>query len=198
MNPNIVVMGVSHSGTSPLTEMLYRLGWRTQETNPHFRKRAETQWVKDYNGAIIKWQRGAPQNTFNDMQVLFEETVERVKNESQPWAIKDPRFVLTLHEWVRVFREAQVEPMLIALCRPKERLRSSFKRRSEQYTIDGVKQPGAYGKTIAQLVELMNNQFQIWPWVKLSVKYTAIRDAVQVFDTKREDIKNKNFGKAGF
>lgn len=198
MNPNMVVMGVSHSGTSPLTEMLYRLGWKTQEPNPHFRRRAETAWVKAYNTPLIKWQRGEAEANEEDKKRLFDQTVERVCKEPQPWAIKDPRFVMTLHEWVKVFEAANVQPVLLALCRPKERLRASFRRRSEKVTRSGSRVPGAYGYTVEQLVHLFNTQFDIYPWMKLSISYNRLIKAVGVINPSRDKVGNKQFGKAGW
>ena len=97
--PCIIVLGVGHSGTTVLTKMLQGLGWNSADADIQF---GESRTVRRLN----RWVEKTGQLPVKYAQKVIEKL-------PQPWVIKDPRFVKTLHEWTPLFQTMDQKPVLL-------------------------------------------------------------------------------------
>lgn len=88
--PNIVILGVGHSGTTVLARMLGALGWSLAETDEDY---AEPPKVRELN---TEAKRSGQLDT----------SAYRALPRATPWVVKDPRFVWTLDLWRPHFTRA--------------------------------------------------------------------------------------------
>lgn len=159
--PNIVVLGVGHSGTSILTRMLKAAGWDTPGADQQF---AECVWMRDVNVELI--QTGL----FN-----AEGTLQRLLSMPQPWAVKDPRFVFTLNYWTPLFAELENPPALVRIVRDTSEVKRSYLRRGFR---------GNVHEMIDQRLRLCERQYESWPFARLTVQYEQLATAASLFSQK--------------
>ena len=101
--PNVVVLGVGHSGTSILTRMMAAAGWDAADADEDF---AECVWIRDANMRLIRTGEFDAAANYQRLQKM-----------PQPWVFKDPRFVHTLHYWLPLFAELEQPPVLVRIQR---------------------------------------------------------------------------------
>jgi hypothetical protein len=165
--PNIIVFGVGHSGTTILTRMLFRLGWSSGESlDAADAEFAEHIAIRDHNRHILQG---------NAMPAEAGDTLRALK---APWAIKDPRFVITLGDWLPLFvAEFQRLPALLWVVKEESRLRRSYETRGE--FVRGM--AGSHGHTVEELVQLATTHYDAWPGPKLRISYDDLADALALF-----------------
>lgn len=156
--PNVVVLGVGHSGTTILTRMLKAAGWNTPDADEEFE---ECVWMRDMNLELIHLGR------FNASRAM-----RRVNALPQPWAVKDPRFVSTLNIWTPLFAELENPPALVRVVRNTEDVKRSYLRRG-------------FRGNIHDIIELRNRQceeqYEKWPWARLTIQYEQLGMAAALF-----------------
>ena len=159
--PNIVVLGVGHSGTSVLTRMLQAAGWNAPGSDREF---SECVWMRDLNVKLI--QTG-----------LFdaERAMQRLSRMPQPWAVKDPRFVFTLNYWTSLFAELENPPTLVRIVRNPDEVKRSYLRRGFR---------GNVHELIDQRIRLCERQYEKWPFARLIVQYEQLATAASLFSQK--------------
>ncbi len=154
--PNIVVLAIGHSGTSPFTAMLGRLGWYLGPVDEY----AELPFVRAINDRLGTYLRPG------ESRDSFRRHTERFLRElRQPWAIKDPRFVHTLGQWIKLLEP--YKPTLVWLQRPLDQVERSFLIRREGTVRDG--EIVSRGKTLRELWLICQEHYDRWPWDKLTV-----------------------------
>lgn len=173
--PNIVVFGVGHSGTSVVTKMIRSLGWNTalheQDLDVEFFEHIS---VRQLNEATIRGGR-------LDLDAAREE-LEKLPT---PWVLKDPRFVVTMHQWLEAFSDHQ--PLLLWLVREPESVKASYRRR--QVAPQG--EPITRGRTIDEALQDTADIYYAWPWQKLRLKFEDIATAAASFDLARSGIRRR-------
>ena len=160
MKPNVIVMGVGHSGTTILTRMLIALGWQANDADEEF---AESVSVRKLNE--FAWRHGS----------LPGPAGEQISTMRTPWVLKDPRFCETLSLWTPLLFEKK--PTLIWITRDPNELEMSYKRRGESSIIRG--------KTREQNLRNAAKQYSEWPFAKIHVSLEKIKRAVSLFDLER-------------
>ncbi|MBN8625474.1 MAG: glycosyltransferase [Planctomycetes bacterium] len=161
--PNIVVLGVGHSGTSILSKMLFAAGWEAGDADDEF---GESVGIRSINQEFLKvGQFPAGQATV----AMFRK---------EPWVVKDPRFVLTLERWRHVFAQLPQPPLLIWLRRDSKAVAASYVRRGR---LTQERAEELVGRRYIRAEE----QYAAWPWRKVALDYEKIRAAVGLFDTRR-------------
>jgi hypothetical protein len=161
--PNIVVLGVGHSGTSVLAKMLFVSGWDRKDADEEF---GESIAIRDLN---VK---------FLDTGVFDAQAAAKSLEGSQPWAIKDPRFVMTLSNWIAVFAGLTEPPLLLWLRREIGEIAKSYVRRNETLG-------GDIDRIVRKRLSMASALFDVWPWKKVVIDYEQIRAAVALFDVGR-------------
>tara|TARA_R110002049_G_scaffold285698_1_gene466748 strand:+ start:156320 stop:157981 length:1662 start_codon:yes stop_codon:yes gene_type:complete len=161
VNPNVVILGVGHSGTSVLAKMLHRCGWESGEADETF---GETISIRRLNQQAMRSGR-LPDAATTALQSLPE-----------PWAIKDPRFVYTLRYWLPLLARMKRPPALIMIQRNPQDVIKSYQRRGA---------PGDIESMVSQRIHLAQGEFRRWPWTKLTVDYEKLSRAVELFDPLR-------------
>ena len=173
-NNNLIVFGVGHSGTSIVTRMLLTLGWhgegRPGDLDDEYSEHIP---IRKINSRLIRTRRWLQHAACNELLNLTE-----------PWVIKDPRFVHTLDRWESVF--AAWEPCLIWLVRDLESVKDSYRRRQR----DPTKEPTSRGSSIEGLFQQADLLYQNWPWAKCRIEYESIREAVELYDPQRSPPTN--------
>lgn len=154
---NIVVMGVGHSGTSILSKMLMQCGYNKNDSDEEY---GESVSVREVNDRMF-----TNSHTLHHMQTAMDNMLE-------PWVIKDPRFVYHLDKWATLF--AKDPPLLVWIKRDTEAVRESYLRR--------------YGKDnlVVKRLALAQDQYNRWPWHKITINYEDIAQAVQMFQFVRK------------
>ncbi len=165
--PNIVVLGIGHSGTSVLAAMLGRLGWDLGPAD-HY---AELPAIRQVNDRLIH----APRDPFPEAEVL-----ELLSHLKAPWAIKDPRFVHTIDRWIPVLKPYQ--PCLLWITRDLAEVEKSYRRRGEG---GPGPQVVSRGKTLQELWDLCVSAWHAWPWGRLRISYEQLSAAVALFRSDR-------------
>ena len=134
--PNIVVLGVGHSGTRFVVETFSVLGWNTGKVDLHYELPAIIR-LNDSNPFDCKAAR------------------ELITGLPEPWIIKDPRFVASAHgprlyHWLGVMDEL---PLLVHLSREAKPILESHIRRKEKVSKSRVRelQPDLFVSAYGQL-----------------------------------------------
>lgn len=161
--PNIVVLGVGHSGTTILVRMLCALGWSAEGLDEEF---AEPPRIRELNATARRTG-------------CLPSTARAALPRSMPWIVKDPRFVWTLHLWEPHLR-SQRPPLLVWITRNIERTVASYLRRGR---FDGDAQRATTEITGRQAAAA--EQFARWPWAKIHVDYDQVQAAAALFDVAR-------------
>lgn len=158
--PNIVVMGVGHSGTTILTKMIIALGWSNKGLDEEY---AEHVAIREVNDAAYSSKLDL--NKANKLLNTLE----------SPWVLKDPRFCETLPLWIEPMLKAQ--PLLVWIVREPNAVEASYAKRGEPALIRGFTRP----QNLAHAAE----SFAAWPYPKIKVEYENIKAAVQLFELQR-------------
>jgi len=160
--PPVLILGVGHSGTTILSKMLMQLGWSGGDADEEF---GESVSIRKLN-QVIEATGKLPK----------AKALELIHSMPKPWVLKDPRFVQTLHHWLPLFQTLETKPLLLRIRRNRADMLNSYSRRRSpgdfQYRID------------RQLVECQE-QYDRWPWIRLSIDYELIANAVAQFDLNR-------------
>lgn len=169
--PNIIVFGVGHSGTTLLAKMLFSLGWSQGESSDAADEEyGEHRAIRQCNRCVLEHQ-AIPPEAGSVLQAL-----------KSPWAIKDPRFVLTLPSWQPVFASVLGQlPMLLWIIKDLEEVKQSHAIRGEMLG----DQPGSHQHTVDDLWQLAVTHYENWPGPKLRVCYRQIVAAATLWLPER-------------
>ena len=160
---NIIILGVGHSGTTILTQMLNSLGWDIGDADERY---WESVKVREINRAVYSGEAGVHIN-----ENFFAEFKE-------PWVIKDPRFVWTLSYWAKVFQSQLGElPLVLFLQREKADVLNSYKKRGEKEPYYQLKLDSAKAK------------YEAWPGPKCTIDYEDIATSCELFKKPLKPIK---------
>ncbi|QDT05461.1 Glycosyl transferase family 2 [Rubripirellula lacrimiformis] len=160
--PSLIVLAVGHSGTTIVTRMLQQMGWNLGPADQEF---AEHATIRDLNERYIQTGRWDGRAALAALQEL-----------PQPWVIKDPRFVSTLHRWLPVIAKLASKPTLLQLRRDRDALRASYRRRGA---------PGDLDFRLDQMIRDRDRQYDRWPYARLTLEYESVAAAVMTFDLNR-------------
>jgi hypothetical protein len=192
--PNIVVLAAGYQGTRLLMAILQQLGWNLGEVKSDVMEHLGVQRI---NKQLLRRQDicecggcGTP-GVNGELKCavcnqLFHRNsegeprwtpMEVLRSLEPPWAIKDPRLVLTIEqpEW----REALTphEPVLLLFERSFERTRRSWQQRK----VAG----GMYGCSLTELLVRARLIYEQWPWRKVAVQYEQLIEAGRAIDFER-------------
>jgi hypothetical protein len=160
--PCVIVMGVGHSGTTVLARSLHAMGWNAADADKQF---AESVAFRRQNMSI--------ESTGFLQPVPAARTLAQLP---RPWAVKEPRFVTTLHHWLPHFAEMDRKPVLLRIRRDRQSTLASYQRRGA---------PGDIQQRVDQLLGLCEQQFERWPWGRFSIVYERLAEAVPLFSMQR-------------
>jgi hypothetical protein len=163
--PNVIVLGVDHSGTSIVTRMLHTMGWEKGDADERF---SESVSVRDVN------KKTRHRGLFSRGRFDSEKAATVLAAIPQSWAIKDPRFVHTLDNWLPLLND--YKPTLIWLVRNPEAVTESHRKRGQKVRCK---------LTAEQANAVAGEKFASWPWGKVRVEYEALQAAVALFDINR-------------
>ncbi len=116
--PNIVVLGVDHSGTTLVTRILEALGWQNPDADSYH----ENTEFRKINEAILSgcYHPARRQSWFRHYRLVTT---------SGPWVLKDPRLYATWDYWSDMFLAANV--FLVALRRSIGDMETSYRTRHQ-------------------------------------------------------------------
>ena len=160
--PNVVVMGVGHSGTSVLAKMLQSAGWQGGDADLPY---GESLRIRELNQTVLRHGR-----------LPLGKARSALRSLPQPWAIKDPRFVSTLQHWLPMFDELDKPPVLVRIVRNPEQVVASYARRNAR---------GDLRQLVDQRMSMCQHQYDAWPWPKMTIEYERLAEAVALFDPTR-------------
>lgn len=122
--PNVIILGVGHSGTRVLVDIMRELGWNTGPTDEH----SENLEVVSINTKNI-YTHG---NYFDVDRVKYF-----IKDLKEPWVLKDPRFVRfnILEKWTSIL---DPKPFVLHLERDAKDILISHQRRNEEISISEI------------------------------------------------------------
>lgn len=169
--PDIVVFGVGHSGTTLVASMLFALGWNRGATaHAADEEYCEHIEIRECNRHALA--HGAlPANAASVLAGL-----------KTPWAIKDPRFVITLPLWQPLLgSRADRSIVLLWITKDLEQVKRSHELRGELH--NGV--AGSHGHTVDDLWQCAKTYYEQWPGPKVSLSYESLADAAQRFLPQR-------------
>lgn len=156
--PCVVLLGVGHSGTSVAAKMFHAAGWEPGDADDAF---GESVSVRELNQHVE--QRG---------QLPSTPAMAALEALPRPWAIKDPRFVTTLHHWLPHFARLERPPLLVRIVRDLDRVIASHHRRNA---------PGDVPHTLEQRMRSCVRQYQLWPWSRMTIQYERLGLATGLF-----------------
>lgn len=159
--PDLVILGVGHSGTSVTARMLHALGWRAGDADAEYAESVAVRRLNDQAAAA------------GHLDALA--AVKALESMPRPWCIKDPRFVETLPQWLCVL--APYEPMLVLLEREADAVRASHERRGELSPEGTVRA----GRTVEEAQARAREMYDAWPWAKKAVRYEDVAAAAGMF-----------------
>lgn len=124
--PNIIVLGLGHSGTTIVTKMLHTMGWHKCDADEVF---SESVSIRAVN-----------------IEFHEDKAKEALSFLPQPWAIKDPRFVYTLNLWAPLVLE--YDPVLFWIQRDIDKVLDSHLKRGTDMTIEKLQKSWAQAETV--------------------------------------------------
>jgi hypothetical protein len=169
--PNIIVIGVGHSGTTIISKVLEALGWNLPGADARY---AEHTRIRDANTVALR--QGGLQKHAKD--------IVRQLAQVQPWVVKDPRFTVTLALWEEVFaRDAQPMPTLLWIKKDLAKVKKSYNRRGERVgKVAGNRWRGAKrGYTVDEQFKMVGDQFCNWSGPTISLEYDQLAAAAAMF-----------------
>lgn len=155
---NIVVLTPGHTGSRLIVALLAAMGWHVPDDDGHYR---EPRCVVAENERHLRKRMPTDQAGLKDM----------VKTWPQPWVIKDPRFCLTLWQWLPAL--APCRPLLLVSQRDQQAVERSWLRRGEPLSVLRKRQ------------EAMQRLIRYWPWRVATVRLEKILEAIA--ETRRAD-----------
>jgi hypothetical protein len=172
-HPDLVVVGVGHSGTTILTQLLGKFGWNLPHADHRY---AEHIKIRSHNRYYLRNHK---------LKSAAADVLTELKGD-QPWAIKDPRFTVTLHSWIPVFIQLDIEPVLVWVKRDLDAVKQSYLRRREIVRGGpGNRWNGASrGYTVDEQWHLIQEQVQNWPWHTFEVEYEQLAVAAEMFKNR--------------
>lgn len=162
--PNVILLGVGHSGTSIVTKIMHKLGWERGDADKFY---AESVSVRKLNAQAIKEGK------------LDQEKAMQALAHPGPWIFKDPRTVLTLQHWLPLIEKMHVKPTLLWLSRDIEYVRRSYIDRGY---VNRKGEPALYSKTLDALYSLAENGYNTWPWAKVRLTFEDVMEAAKLFN----------------
>ena len=166
--PNLIVVGVGHSGTTILVRLLTALGWKAPQADKQY---AEHQRVRQLNRWALR---------HDSLQEKRAQLIVAELEKHTPWVIKDPRFTVTLHLWKEVFEQP---PTVLRITKDVSQVKASYRRRGEM--VRG--RPGnrwasaPRGLTVDEQLTLLEQQLQDWPGPIITVDYEQIAQVTKIF-----------------
>ena len=193
--PNIILLGVGHSGTTVVAEMMKRLGWNIPDiSDPTYGVRNEPKFVVVLNRLLVDDYRGIRKLNEKEKSGVHVAISDHIKNcfgdKDNSMVLKDPRFVITLDKWIPCIKIST----LVYLKRDRDRLYHSFKKRGK------CKEPNkiaSNGMTVDELIGMADRQYEKWSGKKIVLNYEDVMSAISVFDISRNSKDNKDVGKIG-
>jgi hypothetical protein len=158
--PNLLILGVGHSGTSIVAKMLFAAGWHAGDADAEF---GESVSVRALNESLA-----------GDGQLNAKRAAAALAALAEPWALKDPRFVYTLPAWLRHFAALERPPLLVWLRREARQVAASYVRRGE---LTADRSLAVVSERLARCEKL----FELWPWARLAIDYERLADAAKLF-----------------
>jgi len=187
---NIVVLGVGHSGTSPIVRILEALGWNLGEVKKGVAENLAVQELNkqlllrqgicpcggELSEAMICGRCGKPTSFAPDPQPY--EFANVLSALPQPWCIKDPRLVVTWKRWQWILKS--YNPLVLLVERDYERMKRTYRR----YKFNDLR---IYGHDVAELIEMARYHFAAWDGPKLKVWFEDVIEAAKSFDMGRAE-----------
>ena len=131
--------------------MLRGLGWNAADADAEF---SESRIIRRLNRYVEQTGR-----------LPLEYAQKVLEKLPQPWVVKDPRFVTTLHEWAPLFQLMDRKPVLVRVRCDRQSMLSSYARRGS---------PGDVEMRVDQLLGLCAKQYDRWPWQRLTIEYELL------------------------
>jgi len=178
---NVIVYGVSHSGTSITARMLGELGWRMDRAD---RTYAEDTIIRDLNEAVVARQKASVLSGKDPFAALLDTPLPdgheekmrgAISSLAEPWCVKDPRFPHTARHWWPIVGDSA---LLLWIRRPADDIEASFSRRSQP-----ARRGGFTG--VRAMVDVAEREFHWWPGRKASLEYEDVAAAARLFDPNR-------------
>ena len=168
--PNVVVVGVGHSGTTILTKMLGLLGWNTPQADNRY---CEHVGMRGANRAALRTQR-LP-------QPRLQRIMAQLKTQT-PWVVKDPRLSVTLDLWVPGFTQIGL-PTLCWIQKDLAAVKRSYLKRNEKIRgVAGNRWNGSRrGYTVDEQWELLTAQVGQWPGPVITIQYDQLAEVTSLF-----------------
>lgn len=158
--PNIILMGVGNSGTTVTARMLDRMGWNLGDADVEYSESVLARRINDDLNKFGQWDEAAAKSLLESL--------------TTPWVIKDPRFCLTLNNWLPLLGYGT---FLLWIDRDKEStIRSRIRR--------GATQSEAV-RSVDRRQSLAAKHYESWPWGKLKISLEQIQSAISLFDVNR-------------
>lgn len=169
--PNIIVVGVGHSGTTILVRLLEALGWNAPAAGDRFAEHAR---IRNLNRYALK---------HDTLQMGRVKRVVAALEEHQPWVIKDPRFTVTLHLWEQIFAPP---PLVLRITKDLAKVKASYRKRGEMIRgKPGNRWQGSKrGLTVEEQVKLLEQQLTGWPGPIITVDYAQIAKVTEIFEPR--------------
>jgi hypothetical protein len=80
-----------------------------------------------------------------------------------------------LHHWLPHFNQVEPKPVLVRITRSTDSLIASFRRRQS---------PGDVAMRVEQLMTMCRQQYQAWPWMRLTIDYE-----LRTFGAECDDVR---------
>lgn len=188
--PNIVVLGVDHSGTSIITAMLESLGWQNPYVDPSESYRENT-LVRAYNrwvhvnggwepGLERQYDYGKSMEEIYGVDCLTPRNFQRKMVPYWPWVVKDPRLYAFWDHWEETFLSCEV--LLVALTRDVSKLRQSYMDRGQN---PHVQYGPFFGSPCEDAQALVLRHYMRYLGPKLHLPFDDVVNAISLFDVNR-------------
>ncbi|SOR28223.1 protein of unknown function [Methylorubrum extorquens] len=167
--PDVIIIGVGHSGTSILANVMFQLGWERNDADEVF---CESVGMRELNDLYRS-------GTFESD--IYDRAQHYLTQLRSPFALKDPRLTFTLPLWTQTVASLPQQPVLLKITRDRSQVAKSYQDRGELF--EGA--PGMYGRSLDQLFHEMNDNFDQWPYRKCEIQYEDLVAAAQLVGTQR-------------
>ncbi len=167
--PNLLMMGIGHSGTSIATKMLNAMGWNLPEPRGDGGRAGESEAARAHDMRYCRQLANGKSPVFNEQ--LAMKVVSELK---EPYVFKHPRFVITLQLWAPFLPQ---DALLIWVTRNLVDTQESHTRRGHMRD-DSSLHPAA---TVKGHFEYAKNTYAWWPGPKVVIRYEDLVRAVSLF-----------------
>lgn len=187
---NVIIFGVGKTGSRLFVNVLEVLGWNLGSVK---KNNKENIWVQNINKQILLEQNICPCGVYTDEKIChichrnlieFEklplDPITCIKSISQPWVIKDPRFVLTLNNnlWKQIWEE--YKPFMLYITRDKDYLYKKYIKVWKQTN-------NIYGQSLDKMIEIAYNKYLKWKYNKIHISFEQLIQAGNLIDFIRAD-----------